>query len=121
MIEPYGSDPNGTPCGGSRGCCGSCFQSGFDEDEFDKADRRADERRQKEKERSEETARSKETKENRVDELKEKDEAVAQAAGESGANGDGKSSPPPNAPEAVPDIVVHQPSPMPAMNNTTPQ
>lgn len=45
-IEPFGLS-SGTPCGGTRGCCGKYLQSGFDEDEFEKAERKERERSQR--------------------------------------------------------------------------
>lgn len=32
-TDPFGADVR--CCGGPRGCCGSCFDSSFDEDDFD--------------------------------------------------------------------------------------
>ncbi|EJC99658.1 uncharacterized protein FOMMEDRAFT_142652 [Fomitiporia mediterranea MF3/22] len=44
----YGAgSPTSAPCGGPRGCCGSCFDDGDDEDDFDRAQRKERERQQK--------------------------------------------------------------------------
>ncbi|KAN0094703.1 hypothetical protein V8E55_002990 [Tylopilus felleus] len=35
ILHPFGADARCCCCGGPRGCCGSCFDSSFDRDDFD--------------------------------------------------------------------------------------
>ena len=47
IIEAYGSGSRlSAPCGGPRGCCGSCLEDSG-EDSFEKAERKERERREK--------------------------------------------------------------------------
>lgn len=97
-AESYGSSANRTPCGGTRGCCGSCFQSGFDEDDFEKAERKAEERRKKKRERD---ARNNQ---------QQRDGGTMESVTEAGEKEE-------KSPPRVPDIVIHQPTPVHSMSS----
>ncbi|KAL5530958.1 hypothetical protein ACEPAG_3834 [Sanghuangporus baumii] len=48
FTERYGAgSPTSAPCGGPRGCCGSCLDKEPDEDSFERAERKERERRMK--------------------------------------------------------------------------
>jgi len=111
FFKRYGSSANRTPCGGTRGCCGSCFQSGFDEDDFEKAERKAEEKRKKEREHSARKNQH-EDQDAKGEGTKERDDGVSEAVREAGEK-EGKAPQPPR----VPDIVIHQPTPVHSMSN----
>ena len=116
-IEPYGSGSNGTPCGGTRGFCGSCFQKSFDQDGFDDGDSWDGGFKRKEKEASgQRAAEYKQTKDSAALDSKGKDaEAVVEVVCESKAKGDGEKLQSPSDP----DVIDCQPSPKPIMSSVS--
>lgn len=107
--ESYGSNANRTSCGGTRGCCGSCFQSGFDEDDFEKAERKAEERRRKERGRDARNTQQQDQ-ESSGDGIKERDGGITESVREAGEKEE-------KTPPRVPDIVIHQPTPVHSMSS----
>jgi len=57
-IKSYGAGSStGTCCGGPRGCCGSCLQGSFDEDDFEQAEEKRVRREREREMRREESKR----------------------------------------------------------------